>query len=139
MKASDIIRADWEKHYSDRGIPVEELLEGFQKYCQEGKAYFTTDKVLTLLKYVGHDTVEFHCMNGGDGRDLTQAVNLLCNKLSDRYERAVTYFDNPRISEFVKYSDFRAKVEEINHGPDMKYELTIFIGENHGRNKPDHG
>jgi len=133
MRLKEIIFADWKKHYADREISAEFLWESFVKYCNRGEVFFTTEKVVTILKYVGNNTIEFHCMNGGNGKDLTEAVNLLTNKLSDKYDKAVTYFDNPRISEFVKYSDFPAEVKEVNLGTDMKYELTIYLGAGNGR------
>ena len=127
MTLQEIIYADFDKHYQDRGLTAEDLWEGFKKYRDRGEAFTATDKVITLLKYVGNDTIEFHCLNGGNGKDLVYAVNLLTNKLSDKYDIAVTYFDNPRLADFIKYSDFEINVQEVNLGRDMKYELTIWL------------
>ena len=88
MRLNEIIEADWLKHYQGRGVTLHEMQENFNRYRKEGGAFTATDKVITILKYVGYDTIEFHCMNGGDGRDITKAVNLVTNKLSDKYDKA---------------------------------------------------
>lgn len=133
MKPSEIIQRDINKNYPDRDISASSAILDFEKYKLNGGAYFSTATTIIILKYVGDSTIEFHTMNGGTGKDLTEAVNLMARKLSAKYDKVVTYYDNSRISELVKYSEFPASVKQIDDGLDRTYELTIELRSKNGR------
>ena len=125
MDYKEIIQRDVLRNYPDRKIDASSAIENFEKYREMGGAYFSTEKTIIVLKCIGDSTVEFHAMNGGNGLDLTQAVNSMLEKLSVNYEKVVTYYDNPRISELSKYGLYAITVKKIDEGMDRTYEMTI--------------
>jgi hypothetical protein len=120
---SRIIKADCSKNYPNRPADPESVILDFEKYAKNGGAYFSTENVIIVLKYLGDDCVEFLCMNGGSGK----AINTMLLKLaaSGSYSRAVTYYDNPRINDLAKYSKFPAEVKKVDLGEDRTYEMSI--------------
>jgi hypothetical protein len=120
-----IIEADYLKHYTGRGLTPEQLWGQFVRYAWNGGKWFETDKVVIMHKDLAPGVAEFHCMNAGDGRDITVAVNTLLQQLSVDHFRAVTYYDNPRISEISKYSNFPAEVQRVDKGIDATFQMTF--------------
>ena len=118
----DIATVNFQKNYQGRSFDVEYAYDFLEKY--QGPL-FSTDYVLIRYEQVDDSTVEFHCMNAGGGKDLTEAINELLQSLATRYTRAVTYYDNPKINDLVPYSYFPTSVEKIDDGIDRTYEMRF--------------
>ena len=124
LNLRQIIEVDFNRHHLGREYTLEQTIEAYEKYVELGLGVVVANNV--ALNYSAKDsTVEFHCMNAGSGADLTKSINDFLKSVSDKYDRAVTYYDNPRINDLVKYSYFPAKVTQIDAGLDKTYELSF--------------
>ena len=119
-----IVETDFRKNHQGRSYDCALALDAFQKYIDLGLLYFTTDSVLIIYN-VKNGVVEFHCVNGGTGADLTEAINEFLTQKADELARAVTYYDNPRINELVKFSKYPATVKKIDEGEDRTFEMSF--------------
>ena len=119
-----IIRADHQKNHSDREYDADYVLKAFGLYVQMGGQYFQQGNVVIVLRE-SDGVLEFHCLNGGDGRDLTGAINAMLDKYRTSFHRAVTYYDNPRINELIRYSKFPAYWERVDMGVDATYRMSF--------------
>lgn len=119
-----IVEKDFRKNHQGRSYDCALALDAFQKYIDLGLLYFTTDSVLIIYN-VKNGVVEFHCVNGGTGADLTDAINTFLTQKAEELARAVTYYDNPRINELVKFSKYPAEVKKIDEGEDRTYEMSF--------------
>lgn len=120
----DVVSADFKKNHQGRSYDCAFVHENFEKYVNLGLLYFRTERVIIIYNIVDGQ-VEFHCMNGGNGADLTSAINEFLSKIALKYQRAVTYYDNPRINELVKYSKYPAEVVRIDRGEDKTFEMSF--------------
>ena len=120
-----IVVADLRKNYQGRNVDEDAAVATYQKYIDLGKLVFVHLNVLIVYEVIGTDGIEFHCVNGGSGKDLTDAINSLLRSLSENYEWAVTYYDNPRINDLVKYSYFPATIDKIDDGLDRTYQMCF--------------
>jgi hypothetical protein len=118
----DIATVNFQKNYQGRSFDLDYVLEYLDKY--QGPL-FSTEKVVIRYDHVVDDTVEFHCMNAGDGKDLTTAINDLLQLLSVQYKGAVTYYDNPKINDLAIYSYYPSRVTKIDDGLDRTYEMRF--------------
>lgn len=121
---SRVVVADLRKNYEGRGFDRASVQLAFEEYIRRGLPYFCVDSVLIVYN-VADDAVEFHCVNGGTGADLTAAINDFLTVQSSNFDRAVTYYDNPRINELIKFSKFPAQVKRIDGGEDRTYEMSF--------------
>lgn len=119
-----IVETDFNKNHRGRSYDCAFAFGTFQKYIDLGLLYFTTDTVLIVYN-VKNGVVEFHCVNGGSGSDLTHAINGLLEQLADSFEWAVTYYDNPRINELAKFSKYPVTVKKVDEGEDRTYEMSF--------------
>ena len=125
MKSTtEIIAADFSKNHQGRSYDCTYVQDIFAKYAELGLLYFRTDSVMIVYE-VKDGCVEFHCMNGGTGADLTSAINRFLEDMSQEFDVAATYYDNPRINELVKYSKYPATVRRIDGGEDRTFEMTF--------------
>jgi hypothetical protein len=118
----DIATVNYHKNYKGRSFDLDYAITCLDEY--EGPL-FTTENVIIRYEEVDESTIEFHCMNAGSGKDLTKAVVELLQSLPTRYDRAVTYYDNPRINVLVPYLYFPVQVEKIDDGVDRTYEMRF--------------
>jgi hypothetical protein len=123
MTDAEIITRDIDNNYQGRGIDVEKFIQTFEQYKAIDGSYFKAEKVIITKKDVGGEVVEIHCMNGGNGRDLTEAMTSLFASLSDSFSRAVTFFDNERLLALTKHSIFPTTLTKIDDGEDRTYQL----------------
>lgn len=119
-----IVETDFRKNHQGRSYDCAFALNAFQKYIDMGLMYFTTETVMIVYN-VKNGVVEFHCVNGGTGADLTEAINTFLTQKADELSRAVTYYDNPRINELVKFSKYPATIKKIDEGEDRTYEMSF--------------
>ena len=119
-----IIEIDFKRHHLGRDYSLEYAIESYMKYVSMGLGVVVANNVAINYSAEG-STVEFHCMNAGTGEDLTKSINDFLKSISGKYDRAVTYYDNPRINDLVKYSYFPAQFSKIDKGEDKTYELSF--------------
>lgn len=120
-----IIDVDYERNQAGGEHSKEYIHAIMDQYVLHKGKYFETDSVFIIYKNLDENTVEIHCVNGGSGADLTEAINTLLKQLATNYKKVVTYYDNPRVNDLVKYSYFPAKVEKIDDGLDRTYEMSF--------------
>jgi len=118
----DIATKNFQKNYQDRDFDLDYAIDYLEKYRG---MLFHKENVVIRYAPIDDTTIEFHCMNAGNGKDLTEAINELLQSLSAGYDRAVTYYDNPKINELVQYSHFPTCVEKIDAGVDRTYEMRF--------------
>jgi hypothetical protein len=123
----EILSADHAKHYASRGISLESVLKDFEFYAASGRPFFAKGSVIIIFKEAGEGVIEFHCFNGGTGKDLTDTVQEFLQGMSAMFDVAVTFYDNPRISEMMKYVTFETNVEKIDDGEDRTYMAQFFL------------
>lgn len=119
-----IVEADFSKNHQGRSYDCAFAHHAFREYIDLELPAFSTDSVLIIYND-RCGVIEFHCVNGGTGEDLTTAINHFLTECSRDYERAVTYYDNPRINELVKYSKYPATIQKIDDGEDRTYEMSF--------------
>ena len=117
-----LVITDFNRHYKDSGYIQEYALKLVEDLINAGQIY-EAENVLIRFAEKDKTGIEFHCMNAGSGKDLTNAINSLLTSLPDKFEWAVTYYDNPRISELAKYSYFPSSVRKIDDGAYRTYEM----------------
>jgi hypothetical protein len=125
LEKYDIIKRDYEKNHNGREYDFNRMLHIFENIEHVGWLMFKHGPVLITYKPYTVDTVEFHCHNGGTGKDLTAAVNAFNKDMSDTYFFSVTFYDNPAINELLNYSNFACEFKKINKGIDETYEATF--------------
>lgn len=135
MTIEEILHRDYVKNNVDHPVPWSQIVPSFSKYVAMGGNFFRTENVIIIYKddpmmnlRKPNKSVEFHCLNGGSGKDLTLAVNQFLKSASADYNRAVTYYDNPKISELSKYSEYPTSISKIDGGRDMTYMMEFDLG-----------
>lgn len=131
---ASILTADFNKNHQGRSYSLDHVLTTFDKYTEIGGRYFVSENVVIVYENKV-EVCEFHCFSGGNGRDLTEAINLFLSSISIEYKRAVTYYDNPRINEISQYSLFPVSIQKIDAGEDKTYEMVFILGEPNGCGK----
>jgi hypothetical protein len=97
-------------------------------YLSMGKPYFVSNQCIFLYEEKSPGVIEFHIMNGGSVRDMIAGATEFIDKMAQKYSTAFTYYDNPIISEFTKYSHVPVRVKRVNGGVDRTFEMTFDLG-----------
>ena len=118
-----IIDVDFDRHHKNREYDRTTVHSLIDNYLDKGGEMFTLGSVVIL--HEGVSPLEFHCFNSGGGRELTEAINALLKSKVGLCDRAVTYYDNPRISELANYSYFPCSIKRIDAGIDKTYEMNF--------------
>lgn len=118
-----IVDIDFARHHQSREYDLKFAHSMVDRYIESGNKLYCSANVLIRYEPLTDGIAKFHCMNAGTGADVTNAVNDLMGSLVGEYDRAVTYYDNPRINEIVKFSKFPAHVNKVNGGIDKTYEM----------------
>lgn len=118
-----IVDIDFERHHQNREYDIKFAHKMVDDYIASGNKLYYSPNVLIRYEPLLDGVVKFHCMNAGSGADLTQTINDLLKSLVGKFDRAVTYYDNPRINEIVKFSALPARVNKIDQGKDKTYEM----------------
>lgn len=124
-KIHNIVDIDFAKNHQNREYDLEYAHKMVDNYIASGNKLFICNKVLIRCEPLLDSTVKFHCMNAGTGADLTSAVNDLMKSLSGSYDWAVTYYDNPRINDLVKYVNYPTIISKIDEGVGKTYEMKF--------------
>ena len=117
-----IVVTDFNRHYRDSEYIQDYALKLVDDLIEAGQI-FEAENVLIRFSVKDKFGIEFHCMNAGSGKDLTNAINSLLRSIPDQFDWAVTYYDNPRISELAKYSYFPVSIRKIDEGAYRTYEM----------------
>ena len=136
VEIASILTADFHKNHQGRSYSLGHVLSTFDRYVEIGGRYFVSDNVVIVYED-RRGVCEFHCFSGGSGKDLTNAINTFLSAINVEYERAATYYDNPRINEISHYSVFPVSVQKIDAGEDKTYEMVFILGEPNGCGKSD--
>jgi hypothetical protein len=119
-----IVFADFQKNHQGRNYDLDFAHNVFDEYIEKELPRFTTESVMIIYND-NAGVLEFHCINGGTGKDLSTAINQFLTNCSNDYDRAVTYYDNPRINDLIKFSKFPASVEKIDKGDDRTFQMSF--------------
>ena len=121
------IKAGFEKDHQNREYTIDEGVQRFMDYINNGGAYIQLGKV--IIKYEEKNNIcEFHCCNGGSGKDITSAVAKFLDVIKGDYPRAVTYYDNPRVNTILHFVGVPFETKKIDGGIDRTYETTFILG-----------
>jgi hypothetical protein len=120
-----ILRQDHEVNHSDRAYDCAFVTRFVMTWKGTGGILFCTENAIFIVRERSPSIAEFHAFNGGNGRDLSAGVNTLLAALSPHYEFAVTFYDNPRINDLLKYSTHSATATRIDDGEDRTFEAKF--------------
>jgi len=123
----EIVRADFAKNHIGREYDLHVAEQGFTDYARLGLPFVVSGLVIIFVTPKTDGVVEFHCMNKGDGKDLSAAVIGFLKDAAAAYETAVTYYDNPRVSNLMKFSQVPVTVTKIDAGLDKTYEARFTL------------
>lgn len=121
----DIIKADYQKNHSGREYSVNTVLKIFDNLEKVKYSANRYGSVVIVHTPYDQDTIEFHCTNGGDTKDLIEAVNQFNKEMSEVYTWSVTFYDNPKINELLKHSFCPSEFKKIDKGIDETYEAKF--------------
>lgn len=125
----EIIRADYLKNHQGREYGVYTLLRIFDNLSHVDYSARKYGKVVVAYKRLTENAVEFHCTNGGNAKDLIEAVNQFNKEMSEQYLCSVTFYDNKKINELLKHSFCPSEFTKINGGIDKTYEAKFILRE----------
>jgi hypothetical protein len=120
-----IVTNDYFKNHSNSGRSLREHLRLFSSYIESGGEFYQAENAIFRYEIEPDKTVLFHSMNGGNGVDLSNGINEFLKNMSSEYKRAITYYDNPKINELARFSEFPTHITLVNGGKDMTY-LMVF-------------
>lgn len=120
-----IILSDFILNHRNRNYDAAFIRDTIDQWLAVGHALFCADKVMFTLEEQAPGVAEFHSINGGSARDLTAGVNKLLRFLAPTYQFAVTYYDNPRVSDLLKHADYAADCRKLNEGEDRTFEAKF--------------
>lgn len=119
-----IIEADYLKNHQGREYSCAQVKSIMDKWVAMGKFLFCAKGVFFMGEEgEDPDTFEFHSCNGGEGRDLTEGINRLLESLAPHYQLAVTFYDNPRVSELARFIKYPSTVTRIDEGQDRTFAM----------------
>lgn len=124
---SRIISADYKLNHVGREYNCTKVKKLIKAWIKAGGFTFCATNVMFTGQRFRIDCFEFHSINGGSATDLSAGVNTLLNFLSGQYEKAVTYFDNPRVISLLKHADYPVVLEKIDEGQDRTYSATFIL------------
>ena len=125
-----IITSDFERNHSGRGYDLARAIGNYQAWEKAAPGNFTFHAPGTafVCRWESPDTVEFHSINGGTGRDLTEGVTELClHLLRLDAQKAVTYYDTQRVNQILKFSKFPFYWEQVDDGIDRTFKATFTL------------
>ena len=117
----NIIKTDYQKNHQGRNYSVDAVLDIFDNIEQTKYSTRRYGKVIVVYKPFNATTVEFHCTNGGNSKDIIEAVNQFNKEMVDSYIWSVTFYDNPKINELLKHSFCPSDFTKIDKGVDKTY------------------
>lgn len=132
MEALDIVKVDCIKNYPGCDNDPWEVIKNFEVNSGNGHAFFKFEKVIISYEAVGPEAVEFHCANGGNSRDLVAAVSEALTRFSEQYSTAVTFYDNPRITELLHLQPYASQCTRIDGGHTRTFKAEFNLRSNHG-------
>lgn len=125
-----IITADFERNHAGRDYDLSRAIDNYRAWEKAEPGNFTIHAPETafVCRWDSPDTVEFHSINGGTGRDLTDGVTELCLELR-RLEahKAVTYYDTPKVNQLLKFVKFPSYCERVDGGVDRTFKATFTL------------
>jgi hypothetical protein len=124
-KELEIIAGDYAKNHRGREYSLENAKNTFLEYVKKGMKYLLTKNAMIIYFSVNEKTVEFHAINAGNKADLLTAVNNLFTKVKGKFDKAVTYYDNPAINDLAKLVIVKGTVKKIDGGLDRTYEMSF--------------
>jgi hypothetical protein len=122
-----ILEADFAANHQGREYGLDFVKGIMERWQTEGRMLFFAPSVVFVIEEKSEEVAEFHSINGGSGRDLSTAVNAMLPLLAQFYSRAVTYYDNPRVNDLLKYSAFPASYRRLDEGRDRTFEATFHL------------
>jgi hypothetical protein len=120
-----IIAGDYAKNHRGREYTLQDAKNTFLEYVKQGMKYLLTKNTIILYSENKDKTVEFHAINAGNKQDLITAVNNLLAKVKEKFDKAVTYYDNPAINDLASMPIVKGTVKKIDGGLDKTYEMSF--------------
>lgn len=117
-----ILTTDYSRNHAGREYSCAWVIEVMEKWIAGGGYLYCAPNVMFIGEAEG-DTFEFHSVNGGGGRDITEGINLLLASLAPHYQFAITFYDNPKINDLAKFINFPTTVTRIDEGQDRTFSM----------------
>ena len=120
-----ILEADFVANHQGREYDLDYINSVMRLWRDSGAMIFCAPNVMFVVEERTDGMAEFHSVNGGSAKDLSFGVNTLLKALAAFYEEAVTYYDNPRVNDLLKHSDYPASFTRIDDGLDKTFEAIF--------------
>ena len=121
-----ILTEDLAKNYGGFAMTVDAYFDGLMNAPQTGNFVVRQGDTLILTKKIEKNGIEFHCINGERAKDLVSNVQKYLDDLKEHgYDYAVTFYDNPRISELFEQQPHPFEVKKIDDGLFRTYETIV--------------
>lgn len=107
-------------------MTVDAYFDGLMNAPKTGNFVVRQGDTLILTKKIEKNGIEFHCINGERAKDLVSNVQKYLDDLKENgYDYAVTFYDNPRISELFQQQPYPFEVKKIDDGLFRTYETIV--------------
>ena len=117
-----ILTEDLAKNYGGFAMTVDAYFDGLMNAPKTGNFVVRQGDTLILTKKIEKNGIEFHCINGERAKDLVSNVQKYLDDLKEHgYDYAVTFYDNPRISELFQQQPYPFEVKKIDDGFAVRY------------------
>ena len=120
-----IIAGDYAKNHRGREYTLQDAKDTFLEYVKQGMKYLLTKNAIVIYSPKDEKIVEFHVINAGNKNDLITAVSNLLAKAKNKFDKAVTYYDNPAINDLASMPIVKGTVKKIDGGLDKTYEMSF--------------
>lgn len=124
-----IIDADLANNYVGRDYDPRTVRAAFDLYKARGGQFRASEQTIIFYKTQDAKTVEFHTMNAGTGVELAEFVVTFLRDMAAEFAQAVTYFDNEKITQLLKYSPCRVELDRIDEGEDRTFRAKFYLRE----------
>jgi hypothetical protein len=122
-----ILEVDFAANHQGREYDFDFTQKAMRLWRESGGMIFCAPKVMFVVQEKSPDSAEFHSVNGGSGRDLSVAVNMLLAALTPFYTFAFTYYDNPKVNELLRWANCPTSFQRIDGGVDLTFEATFYL------------
>jgi hypothetical protein len=124
-QVNNIIEADYKKNHAHRAYSLEHVKNVFSNHVKNAGKYMEFKRTLILYEIKKDNVLEFHCLNAGNAKDLISSVNKFLRIFSKEFLVAATYYDNPKLNNFVTDIEFPTFVKKIDDGEDRTYAMIF--------------
>lgn len=124
MNPIEVVAIGCTKNYPGKNYDPLVVAKNFLVNLASGSKHFQYGSVIVSYEDKGNGLVEFHCINAGGADDLVGAARSSLLELAKSYEKAVTFYDNPKINSIAINTGVPVFISRIDDG-----EYRTFMAE----------